>query len=191
MQSMRINSHGIEAYLGAMPERMFTAAKESIQDATGNTHRNVTQNSELHRRTGELMRSIHTQVSGNTLAELSGSVFSKGVKYAAIQETGGTVRAKRAYRGVQGGPYLNIPLSGNKTAAGVTRKTARQVFQEGGNIIRSRRGNYIVMSSNGVPMFVLKKQVDIPARLGMRKAADNEVPLLMNRLREAMQGVIE
>jgi len=188
---VQINDHGVGAYLSAMPESITAAAKRAIARATANTHTKVTTGHSLHRRTGELMRSIHMNVKGNSLSTISGSVHSKGVRYAAIQETGGTITAKRAYRGVPGGPYLNIPLSGNQTGAGVMRQTARQVFQNGGNIVRSARGNYIVLSNIGTPMFVLKKQVTIPARLGMVAAADDEVPLLMSRLRDLMQGAIE
>jgi len=190
MPSVQINDNGLTQYLGAMPDHMFTAAKHEVRKAASNTHKQITRHSELHRRTGQLMRSIHLTVKGDTLDKISGAVFSEGNRYARIQETGGVIKAKNAYRGVQGGPYLNIPLSANKTAAGAMRQTAKQVFQGGGSIIRSRRGNYIVMSSMGVPMFVLKKQVVIPARLGMQKAADDEVPLLMNRLQAAMDGVI-
>jgi len=191
MPSVSINTNGLEAYFKGLPSGVFEVAKQAVASAVANTQRTVKTNTSLHRRTGELMRSIHTRVKGSDLSTLSGSVHSAGVKYAAIQETGGTITAKRAYRGVQGGAYLNIPLAANKTAAGVMRKTAKQVFQSGGSIIKSRRGNYIVIDEIGVPMFVLKKSVTIPARLGMQKAADDEVPLLMSRLRDAMQGAIE
>ena len=191
MASIKIEDAAIKSYLGALPDHVFGAAKDAIQKAVANTHNKVVNNSKLKRRSGALMRSIRTDVRGSTLSALSGSVFSSKVPYSAIQETGGRVVAKRAYRGVQGGPYLNIPLSSNKTAAGVMRKTAKQVFREGGFMIKSRKGKHLVMGANGVPMFVLVKQVDIPARLGMRKAAENEVPLLMNRLRSLMQDAIQ
>lgn len=191
MASIKIEDAAIKSYLGALPDHVYGAAKDAIQKAVANTHNKVVNNSKLKRRSGALMRSIKTDVKGATLSALSGSVFSSKVPYSAIQETGGRVVAKRAYRGVQGGPYLNIPLSSNKTAAGVMRKTAKQVFREGGFMIKSRKGKHLVMGANGVPMFVLVKQVDIPARLGMRKAAENEVPLLINRLRNLMQDAIQ
>ena len=189
--NISIRDKGLRTYLENLPSGMFQAAKQAISSAVANTHERVVTNTTLHRRTGALMRSIHTETHGESLGKLGGSVFSKGTRYAAIQETGGVVKAMRAYRGVQGGAYLNIPLQANKTAAGVTRQTAKQVFRAGGVIIKSRRGNYIVLSNIGTPMFVLKKQVTIPARLGMQKAADDEVPLLMGRLRELAQEAIQ
>jgi len=189
--SVTIRDHGVRAYLEGLPSSMFQAAKQAISSAVANTHERVVTNTALHRRTGALMRSIHTETHGGDLRSLGGSVFSRGTRYASIQETGGVVRAKRAYRGVPGGAYLNIPLPLNKTASGATRKTARQVFQAGGTIVKSRRGNYIVLSNIGTPMFVLKKQVTIPARLGMQKAADDEIAPLMVRMRELAQGAIQ
>jgi hypothetical protein len=138
-----------------------------------------------------LRRSIRTSIQGETLKTLSGAVFSEKVKYAKIQEKGGTIRAKKAYTGVPGGPYLNIPLSANKTGAGVQRRSAKSVFQSGGFLIRSKRGKFLVMSSTGVPMFVLTKKVKIKPRLGMEAAAEDEIPVLLARLNQSMTGVIQ
>lgn len=191
MASVEIDDGIVQSYMSALPHHTYGAAKDAIQKAVANTHSKVVNNSQLKRRSGALMRSIKTDVRGDTIAALRGSVFSSKVPYAAIQEAGGRVVAKRAYKGVQGGPYLNIPLAANKTPSGVMRKTAKQVFQEGGFMIKSRKGKHLVMGSNGEPMFVLVKQVDIPARLGMRKSADHEIPVLIERLRNLMHDAIQ
>lgn len=176
--------------LDQLPKHSFDVAKVGISKAVLNTHAEVSSYSGgLHNRSGLLRRSLKTDVKGTTLNDLSGDVYTD-VKYAPIQEKGGTVKAIDKYLRVPGGPYLNIPLSSNKTAAGVMRMNARQVFSAGGYIIKSRIGNYLVMSGTGQPMFVLKKQVTIPARLGMEKAAEGEIPTLLSSLRnELLRGL--
>lgn len=150
----------------------------------------------LYRRTGALARSIRTETTGTDLSTLSTSVFSqnpggdKSVVYAPVHELGDTIRAKDKYLRVPGGPYLNIPLDANKTAAGVTRRSARTAFAEGATLLRSKRGNWLVVDQRAtkrgtkiVPLFALVKQVTIPARLGMRDTVSDFVPLMLERLR--------
>jgi len=195
---MRSNDAAISRYLKKIPPHLYAAAKQELLKSAANVHSDVSDNAttKLHVRTGALKRSLRFNSRGSELNTLvswvraGSSSTAHDVPYAHIQEYGGTIRAKRAYRGVQGGAYLNIPLPANKTGAGVTRQTAKQVFRNGGRIIKSRRGNYLVVSKIGVPLFVLKKSVKIPPRLGMRKAAKDEAPRLLNRLRDAMDGVI-
>lgn len=176
--------------LKELPGHSFEVTKTAISKAALNTHATVSSYSGgLHNRSGLLRRSLKTDVKGTTLNDLSGDVYTD-VKYAPIHEKGGTVKAIDKYLRVPGGPYLNIPLAANKTAAGVMRMNARQVFNGGGYIVRSRIGNYLVMSGTGQPMFVLKKQVTIPARLGMEKAADDEIPTLLSTLSsELLRGL--
>jgi len=180
----------VRSLIDELPEHTFDVARAAISDAVLNTHAKVSSFSGgLHSRSGVLKRSLKTELNGTRLNELRGDVYTD-VKYAPIHEKGGTVRAIGKYVRVPGGPYLNIPLSANKTAAGVMRMNARQVFSAGGYIIRSRAGNYLVMSGTGQPMFVLKKQVTIPARLGMVKAAEDEIPTLLSTLsNELLRGL--
>lgn len=172
--------------ISRMPDHLYNTAKENISESVLSVHSQVSSYSGgLRNRSGILRRSLKTDVGGNTLDTLHGDVYTD-VVYAPIQEKGGTVRAKNAYKGVPGGPYLNIPLPANKTPAGVMRMNAREVFSSRGYIIKSRLGKYIVMSGNNQPMFVLKKEVHIPARLGMVDAAVDEIPTLLNNLRNTL-----
>ena len=138
---------------------------------------------------GRLRSSIRTSLRGGTLDTYEWSTFSD-VIYAPTHETGATITARRAYSGLPGGPYLNIPIGINKLDSGATAKQARAIFQEGGFIFRSRKGNWIVADKDGNPMFVLKKSVVIPPRLGLMNtaidgfnAADQELPQLLIRMR--------
>lgn len=193
----------LQQFLTKLPDELFKSAKTAFSAAAIAAHSKMTarvQNgSPLHRRTGNLARSIKFSVTGGSLESLNASVYSASgsgdtaVNYAPIHETGGTIKAKRAYTRVPGGPYLNIPTKLNQTPAGVQRLSAREVFANGGKVIKSKRGNYLVFGKNGAgfaPMFILKKSVDIPARLQMRETVLGEVPGLMSALDTLLKGVL-
>lgn len=183
----------IQDFLRSLPDELFNGAKQTFAKAilkaqtvirTDNfTSGNAGYASnKLNSRTGELSRSIRTEINGNNLNDLNGRVYTVS-PYAKIHELGGTVNAKNKYLGVPGGPYLNIPLRNNLTAAGVMKKSAREVFFEGGFIVKSKMGNWLVMDVAGIPMFVLKRSVYIKPRLGMVKASEDRIPEILNDLR--------
>lgn len=193
----------LQRFLDKLPEGMYDAAKTSFARAAIAAHAKVTariQNgTPMFRRTGNLARSMNFSVSGGTLGSLNAAVFSSStvsgspVIYAPIHEIGGTVRAKNAYARVPGGPYLNIPTSANKTASGVQRLSAREVFANGGKVIKSKKGNYLVFGKTArgfEPMFILKKSVTIPARLQMRETVLGEVPGLISSLDDLLQKAL-
>lgn len=181
------NLDDVTTLLSDLHSVIFEDVKRSISKSVFSTHKRISDNfgtgsNQLKNRTGSLRRSLQTRVSGVDLKTLTGRVYTNMV-YAPLQEKGGTVKAIDKYMRVPGGPYLNIPLSANKTPAGVMRQSARDVFNAGGYIRRSKAGNYLVCKNDGTPMFVLKKSVYVPPRLGMLKAADDEIPTLLNNLR--------
>jgi len=189
--SIKVDSAEVEKYLKEFPAVTFEQARavyaKAVLAADTETKRNATD--VLNVRTGALRRSIQSEVIGFDLHSLRASVFSgayhgsKPVIYAPIHEFGGTVKAKNKYLRVPGGPYLNIPIGENKTPdAGVMRMTARMVFNKGGYIRKSKRGKWIVFLESE-PMFVLVKQVKIKPRLGMRKAADRQVEIILRDLK--------
>ena len=190
-----VNLKAVGDYLNDMPEETFKDAKEVFQKAVVDADAQVKSNfgSSIQSRSGSLRRSLGMQVSGTSIASLSASIFGaasvggSALKYTLAQEFGAQgpnrIVAKRAYRKVPGGPYLNIPLAANKTAAGVMRMNARQVFSQGGYIAQSKSKNWIVFLK-GEPMFVLKKSVELKPRLGMVKAAEDQVPTILSKLQD-------
>lgn len=125
----------------------------------------------LQNRSGALRRSLGMRTSGQRLGDLRMRAFSAGVPYADIQEFGGTVQSSRA------NGYLTIPLEPMKTAAGVTRLSARALIQrdklkeDGGKLFfyRSKAGNLFLAREKGRAkakkvenLFLLKRQVTIP-----------------------------
>lgn len=114
----------------------------------------------LKARSGSLAGSFSVTETGTTAATWSMTVGTTS-KYAPMQEYGGTVRPVRK-------KWLTIPLDAALTPAGVLRAPApmwRDTF-----FARSKRGNLILFQKTGkkkiTPLFVLKKQTKIPARLG-------------------------
>jgi len=126
--------------------------------------------------TGRLLnvRSGHLRSSIGSLIETtddgikanigSGARQGDRVKYANIHENGGTIRPRISQ-------FLTIPLDAAKTPSGVTRFTAREV-KEGGTSYQSsfvKKGIIFgVLQRKGgknsiVPLFILKKSVEIPA----------------------------
>ena len=182
----------VRQLIADLPENLFDQTKEIFKVKTFAAHREVTGNlvaGPLYSRTGLLRKSLSTEVSGSTLQNLRAGIYAgrylggQEIVYAPIHEFGGTIRAKRAYMGLPGGPYLNIPTRKNKTPAGVTRLSAKEVFNQGGYIVKMKSGVFGVFLS-GELMYTLHKEVKIPARLGMRKAVDDEIPTLVSQLRK-------
>jgi len=116
----------------------------------------------LRVRSGRLRSSIGSRVDTEEagLVGRIGSGVRQGerVRYATIQELGGTIRPRLKQ-------FLTIPLDAAKTASGVARGKARDFDDT--FIQKSTSGNLIIFQNKGrngiVPLFALKKSVDIPA----------------------------
>lgn len=185
----------VSKYLTQIPAESFSAFRKVFSGTILRIQNKVADNASqgpLFSRTGELARSIRSTVSGKTIDALQAKVFTDS-KYAPIHEEGGTIKAKNAYKGLLGGPFLNIPSDANKTPAGVMRFSAREIFATGGFIIKiaSFRAKYAVMSGAGIPMFWLVSSVNIKARLGMIEAAEDEVPTFLSTLSSTLEKALQ
>ena len=151
----------MQQYLQQIPDESFSAFRKVYSKSilkVQNTVANRASRGPLIARTGELSRSVRSSVTGNSVSTLKAKVFTDS-KYAPIHEKGGVIRAKNAYRGLEGGPYLNIPADSNKTPAGVMRFSPREVFAMGGYIAPSKgpRARYVMMAGPRRKMYVLVK----------------------------------
>ena len=179
------NLEKVQRYVKALPEDAFEDAKGAFQTAALEAANQVKAMPDLHVRSGALRRSIEQEVSGSTLNDLFASIYSaKGsgtdeVIYAPIHEFGGTIRPIDKYLWVKGGPYLNIPTEANKTAAGVTRYKARELFNMGAVVA----GKAVIVGDQ-IMMTLVKGPVRIPPRLGMRDAAEDQIPTLLSTLQD-------
>lgn len=174
-------------FISALPTHTASSARQIFADTAMSVQKQMTQrsmNGPLHSRTGELGRSWRFSTFGTSLGDIGSSTYTTS-PYAPIHETGGTIRAKRAYMGLPGGPYLNIPSPANQTASGVMRRSARDVFSSGGYIVpikNAGKARFAVIEG-GKAMFWLVKEVTLPARLGFEETATKEIPTLLSRLK--------
>lgn len=113
----------------------------------------------LHRRTGNLAKSLNYRVNndGGDISAVIGSGVLTGsrMRYASIQERGGVVKGK---------PWLTVPLKAALTGAGVMKMPRARDYPDT-FIRKGKSGNPIIFQKKGksiVPLFVLKKSVTIP-----------------------------
>jgi len=181
-----IGATEVGRFLAILPAHLFEAAKAAIATATFATHERVLRNlrgTPMQSRTGNLARSIIPKVEGTDFTDLRGRVYSTAL-YARIHELGGTVKARDKYRWLPGGPYLNIPTDDNKTAAGVMRMTSTMVFAAGGRVMVGPEGFGLYLQ--GKQKFRFAKEVSIKPQLGMRDAAEAEIPPLLGSLNKML-----
>ena len=137
----------------------------------------------LFRHTGSLARGFEVKVSGDSIKTLEGRLgwFDPfGAMVATTHEKGATIRGR---------PWLTIPLRAAMTPAGVVRGPARSFPNT--FIIRSRGGNLLIMQSRGtgaVPLFLLKRKVEIPARLELGETFESSTEV-QKRLRRINRGL--
>lgn len=112
----------------------------------------------LNRKSGNLARSWVREVRGRKLADLQAR-FATRVKYAPIHEFGGIIRPVKAR-------FLAIPLD-DARVRGIA--ASPRDFPDG-FFMRSKGGKLLFGINQGetfVPLFVLKRSVKIPARMGL------------------------
>ena len=181
----------LRQYLRDVPPALFEAARKAYADTAQTAANRVKERirdgagDSLRSRTGQLRRSINYSVDGSDIGSLRASVYSakQFASYAPTHEFGATIRAKQAYAGLEGGPYLHFPVGANLTAAGVQRMTGAEVFARGAYVARNRNAAFpyrVVLA--GETMFLLTKQVTIPPRLKMRETVEDEIPTLLSEL---------
>lgn len=154
----------------------------------------------VNRRTGNLARAFKSRTYDSSL--LGGVVLDvqpegPGAKYADLQEFGGTIKPVRAKN-------LWIPIAGNLTPAGVARITPTEAINRGGffakgvffgKAITKRapqasqhlggkgyKGASFKRGETITPLFVLKKSVTVPGRMGATKLWADSMPSLTARL---------
>lgn len=100
--------------------------------------------------------------------------------YMGIHERGGVIRPRRAR-------YLTIPLPAALDTRGVALR-ARARDWPNTFVAKSRAGNLIIFQKRGrrdvVPLYVLKKSVRIPPRLGLTRTLMMHRPRMLEDLRD-------
>lgn len=153
----------------------------------------------LKLRTGNLSRSFNARTQANTDGiVVDVSPQGPGSEYANLHEVGGTVKPVRS-------KYLWIPIAGNLTPSGVARITPTEAINRGGFFAKGvffgraltkrnvpqrtqstgrdgYKGKAIAKGADITPLFVLKKSVSVPARLGAGRLWEGSMPSLVERL---------
>jgi len=116
----------------------------------------------LRKRSGDLLKSIResVNVTGTTIDELVG-VIGSDLRYAAVQEEGATITKEDG--------YMTIPLDAALTSQGTKKKASARDWPNT-FVKESRKGNLLIFQRRGngiVPLYLLRKEVTIPPRLGM------------------------
>jgi hypothetical protein len=127
-------------------------------------------------KSGDLARGVGMSVeigsSGYNITIGTGVGGTKSVKYARIQDEGGTITAK--------GKYLTIPFPG---VSGTANNYRGNSF-----VFRSKAGNLIIAERKGKnglrPLFTLKHQVNIPATQWFTYNMEQRVPMLNEAMSE-------
>lgn len=144
----------------------------------------------LKRRTGRLANSIGFKVNrdGDDWQVDIGSGVRNGKRmiYANILEAGGRIRPRKTQ-------YLAIPLDAAKTRSGAPRKASPRQWANT-FVKRSHSGTLIIFQIQGnkiVPLYALKKQVNIPAKRYMSKTVaqmrSKVFEMMNNEVKEAIQ----
>lgn len=174
------NLDNVATFIRDLPNSSFPILKEEVQRTLFKADARVKTKTELQRRSGSLFQSLRTSTEGTNIQSFNAHFYTDKI-YSKIQEEGGPVTPKRAYTRVPGGPYLNIPAKANLTPAGVMRKSAKQVFNEGGRIVEIRPFKYGVYLK-GRKMFHLSKGVKIKPRFRMYKSTVELVPEMLQAI---------
>lgn len=147
----------------------------------------------LNRVTGNLQRDWIVDATAGD--DISVTVETQGVAnaYAGLHEHGGTIRPVRS-------KFLWIPTEANRTSSGAPRISPTEAIQRGG-FINYKRGPVFfakpmtkstkktLITHGLVALFVLKKQVTIPARMGATALFRARLPgLTESMIRAAVEG---
>ncbi len=132
-------------------------------------------------RDGALTKSLRdgVKVEGDKLDTVRGEM--RGVFYAKVHEYGAVIKVKNA-------KYLAIPLPAALGPTGMPLKPGPRFWTDT-FVIKSKAGNLLIVQRQGgkiVPLYVLKTQVTIPQRLGLRKTVQTGLPFFQEKATEAM-----
>lgn len=104
----------------------------------------------------------------------------------AVHEFGEVIKAK-------GAGYLTVPLPAALNADGTPKKPSALLWKKA-RVIKSRRGNLLIAVRNGrawTPLYALKKEVKVLARLGLRKELKKDRRRLACEARDSIQRLVE
>ncbi len=179
---------------------LFTRLTEAVTYARTRYLTGGTTTDRLAVRTGALRAAFGMQVEqqGSGVRARIGYILPQArqgggdaLVYARIHEGWPEGRGSTTLR-PRNAQYLAIPLAAAKTPAGVARGGPRDFHDT--FVQRSRQGNLIIFQKVGkgniVPLFVLKKEVVIPARPALRPTMQRFTPLILEEMGKAVREAL-
>lgn len=187
----------LEAATGRLAREVLATASRAVAVAEGES-RDLAR-TRLRRRTGNLSRSITGTVEGwpSVTMGLRAGGGAEDVRYAALQEYGGTVRPK-------GHPFLAIPVGPALTPAGVPRYPGGpRTVPVPLAVAQTRNRDFVLVEAHGrrtkggrlssvqgVVWYILRRQVTVPAHRFVRDPFDAMVRALPQQMSEALQRAV-
>lgn len=165
---------------GQAGERMLPLVKEATEKVAKEVVDLTVRNKDLKNRSGDLESDLKDKK--NITAVRKGLKFEveigfRKVPYGPIHEFGGTIKGK---------PLLSVPL-------GRARDAGYKSTREAGPLVRrtSSAGKILLIKPGEGPLFVMKEQVTLKPRLGLRKSADSLVKGTNSRLAKELGFAIK
>lgn len=166
--------------LQRLPTATFKNAQEAFRQSGREFQRKMTlerfrpysswknNTDQMQSRSGFLRKSLGYSVTGSRLGDLELRVYSAGIRYANLQEYGGTITPKN-------GRYLALPIGKALDRRGIPKKRGPREYPDG-FFFTSKRGNLLFGIRVGKgkkkeiqPLYLLRDSVKIPPRFGFRK----------------------
>jgi hypothetical protein len=173
--------------IGEALQRTLRGIADELVRKHGNPWSGISSGSTtLFKRSGASLAALADGVKvafGGSIASIAGSMTIPGT--LAFHETGGTITAK--------GGYLTIPLpaalSGNGTPLQAKARDWQKTF-----VGKSKAGNLLIFQRGAggqvTPLYLLRKSVNIPARLGLMAMLETGLSAWEQRAVEALDAAL-
>ncbi len=187
MLEVKVEGRVLTLYLSKLTERLWNiAAKVMTRQSQGVTVFIIKQHetggttaTKLAVRTGHMRQTTVPRLTKQIADGVQGGT-DFGAKYAGVHMG---PRGQKTVITPKAAQFLTIPMPGALTAAGMVRGRARDfpgTFIAKGMIFQKQRGGKIV------PLFLLRRQVTVPARIHPEDIANEYLPVVAQDLVESM-----
>jgi hypothetical protein len=168
--------------------RILNGFADEMQRRHSTPWPNGTTERTLSKRSGKGVEDIKKSVRTKNTRNLDGleAQMSTGNFYMSVQEEGAVIRPKRA-------KYLTVPTPYALDSRGLPlRRSARG--WDNTFISRSKKGNLIIFQKRGtgiIPLYVLKKEVRIPPRLGLTSIFNGSIAFIEDAIADSIEKSID
>jgi hypothetical protein len=157
---------------------------EDLAEKHGTAWPEGTTASSLSVRSGRGLRTIKDSIKVEQNGpEITGTISAGSL---SVHETGATITPRKAQ-------YLTVPLTPALNSQGLPLRSSAREW-DNTFIATSRRGNLIIFQRNTggkiTPLYLLRKSVRIPPRLGMTKMFEDMIPHFERKAIDALEKAL-